>query len=103
MQEVRDPRLADLTVTGVEVTPDLLQARVYFTVLGDNDAEREALAALEHATGYLRTQLAARVQLRFVPELTFQLDTSMAYGRRIDDLLDQITQSAEEQGEPGVD
>jgi ribosome-binding factor A len=90
MREVRDPRLYDVTVTGVEITPDLLIAHVYFTVMGDADQGKQALAALEHAGGFLRTQLAGQVRLRFVPELIFDLDQSAEYGRRIDELLDQV-------------
>jgi ribosome-binding factor A len=93
MREVRDPRLADVTITEVRVTPDLLIARVYFTVLGDSTRQEEAVAALERANGFLRTQLAAQVRLRFAPELIFQLDSSAEYGRRIDELLDQVAAS----------
>jgi ribosome-binding factor A len=97
MREVRDPRLSDVTITEVRVTPDLLIAHIYFTVLGDSEAEKEALAALEHAGGFLRTQLAAQVRLRFAPELTFEVDKSVAYGRRIEELLDQITKDSRAQ------
>lgn len=101
MREVRDPRLAEVTITEVRVTPDLLLARIYFSVLGDAEADREALTALERAGGYLRTQLAERLRLRFVPELVFQLDKSAEYGRRIEELLDQI--AAEESPHDGSD
>jgi ribosome-binding factor A len=90
MFEARDPRLAGVTITGVAVTPDLLLARIHFTVLGDQTAKKEALAGLEHANGFLRTELARRVRLRFVPELAFEQDTSAEYGRRIDELLDLV-------------
>jgi ribosome-binding factor A len=93
MHQVRDPRLAGVTITEVRVTPDLMLARVYFTVLGDTGQDQEALAALERANGYLRTQLAGQVRLRSVPELIFELDTSAAYGQRIDELLTQIAES----------
>jgi ribosome-binding factor A len=92
-REVRDPRLADITITSVQVTPDLLIARVYFVVLGDKDQAQEALAGLESAGGFLRTQLASRVRLRLAPELAFELDRSAEYGRRIDELLSQIDES----------
>lgn len=95
MREARDPRLAGVTVTEVRVSPDLMVARIYFTVLGEPDQDKEALAALDRAKGYLRTQLAGQVRLRSVPELIFELDTSAAYGQRIDELLAQI---AEEDG-----
>jgi ribosome-binding factor A len=90
LREVRDPRLAEVTVTEVRITPDLLLARIYFSVLGEAEAEDAALAALERAGGFLRTQLAERLSLRFMPELTFMLDKSAEYGRRIEELLDQI-------------
>ncbi|MCL7451649.1 MAG: 30S ribosome-binding factor RbfA [Anaerolineae bacterium] len=90
MREVRDPRLGDVTITEVRVTPDLLIARIFFTVLG-NDAERkEAQAGLDSAAGFLRSQLAAQLRLRTVPELIFELDRSAEYGQRIEELLSQI-------------
>ena len=100
LHEVRDPRLAAVTLTGVEVTPDLLLARIHFSVLGTDEDGKEATAGLEHARGYLRTQLAGRVELRFVPDLEFRLDKSAAYGQRIEELLEQIRendQSGDEQ------
>ena len=97
--EVRDPRLANLTITEVNVTPDLLEARIYYTVLGDDEEKFEAQAGLESAGGYLRSLLAAKVQLRSVPELQFFLDTSAEQGRRIDELLAQIAESdAQDEG-----
>ena len=90
MLEARDPRLVGVTVTSVTVTPDLLLARVHFTVLGDQVAKKEALAGLEHANGFLRTELASRIRLRFVPELVFEEDKSAEYGRRIDELLELV-------------
>ena len=101
MREVRDPRLADITITEVRVTPDLLIARIYYTVLGDAEQEKEAATALESALGYLRTQLAGRVRLRLAPELVFELDQSAKYGRHIDELLDQIAASSQDQDEDG--
>lgn len=90
MREARDPRLSAVTITEVRVTPDLLLARIYFSVLGDVEAKKEAQAGLERAGGFLRTQLAERLRLRFVPDLSFLLDESADYGQRIDELLDQI-------------
>ena len=101
MREVRDPRLADITLTEVRVTPDLQIARVYYTVLGDAEEVEAAAAALQSAGGYLRTQLAGRVRLRLAPELVFELDQSAAHGRRIDELLAQI--SVDSESEDGSD
>jgi ribosome-binding factor A len=93
MREARDPRLGSVTLTGVDVSPDLLLARVHFSVLGGEEEEQAALAGFGHAAGFLRSELAGRVRLRFVPELTFKLDKSSAYGQRIDQLLEQIKAS----------
>jgi ribosome-binding factor A len=93
LQGVKDPRLAGVTVTAVEVTKDLLLARVYFTVFEAEDEGKEAQAGLEHAKGFLRTQLAERVELRFVPDLIFAQDKSAQYGQRIDALLNQLKAS----------
>ena len=101
MREVRDPRLAGITLTEVRVTPDLQIARVYYTVLGDAEEAKAAAVALQAAGGYLRTQLAAQVRLRLVPELVFQLDLSAEHGRRIDELLAQITE--DDESEDGSD
>ena len=92
MREVRDPRLADVTITEVRMTPDLLIARVYFTVLGGDEEARDALTALERANGFLRSSLANRVRLRSAPELAFELDNSAAYAQRIDELLAQVAE-----------
>jgi ribosome-binding factor A len=99
LREVRDPRLADVTITEVRMTPDLLIARIYFTVLGDSTRQQEAVAALDHANGFLRTQLAGQVRLRCAPELIFELDSSAEYGRRIDELLDQIAADSSSENE----
>jgi ribosome-binding factor A len=90
LHEMRDPRVSDVTITAVEVTQDLLIARVFVTILGSDGEEQEALAALDHAKGFLRTQLAGRIELRMVPELEFRLDPSVAYAQRIEQLLDQL-------------
>jgi ribosome-binding factor A len=98
--EARDPRLASVTITDVNVTRDLQLARVYFTVLGTDSDKKEVLAALQHATGFLRTRLAAKVELRLVPELAFELDQSVEHGRRIEELLNQLKESDYAYDEP---
>jgi len=87
---IRDPRLAHATVTGVEVSPDLKLARVYVTSLGDADARSSALQGLEHASNYIRRELAQRLEMRHTPELRFALDESWERGERIESLLQQL-------------
>ncbi|HSJ59499.1 MAG TPA: 30S ribosome-binding factor RbfA, partial [Anaerolineae bacterium] len=79
LREVRDPRLEGVTITEVRVTPDLLMARIFFTLLDKDVPVADVQAALERATGFLRSQLGARVRLRLVPELVFMHDMSAAY------------------------
>lgn len=86
-EELRDPRIAFATVTAVEVTSDLRSARVFVSVLGDEEASRGTLAALEGAKHHLRRELGERIDLRFVPDLTFVEDRSAARATRISKLL----------------
>lgn len=95
--ETKDPRLGFITVTGVEVSPDLRQAQVYITILDDDKLEiKNTLAGLTSATSYFRRLLGQSLSLRHVPDLHFKLDTSLAYGMRIDSLLDEIHEESDE-------
>ena len=88
--ELKDPRIGFVTVTGVEVSNDLSVAKVYLSVLGDDEAQDNALKALEKAKGFLRSELGKRIMLRHTPELVFKLDTSIEYGSRIERILNDI-------------
>lgn len=98
--EAEDPRLAMVTVTGVDVDRELAFATIFVSGLGDEERRDEVLAALESARGFLRSQLAARIQLRSFPELRFRWDASYQRGARIEELLDQLKT---EQQDPEVD
>ncbi len=93
--ELNDPRLQFVSVTAVEISPDLRHARVYVSHLGTTEDEPQILQALEHASGYLRRELAHRVVLRYVPDLTFYIDDVLERARRIDALIEQIHQQEE--------
>jgi ribosome-binding factor A len=97
-REVHDPGIGFVTVTRVQMTPDLQQARVFYTVLGDEKARRSSSQALERATPFLRRQIGSRLRLRRVPELTFLFDESIAGQDRIERLLSELHAS-----EPGDD
>ena len=99
-RRLKDPRLGFLTVTGVDVPPDLRSARVFVSTLRDEDVE-SMLAGLEHAKGFLRRELGKRLQLRHVPDLEFKLDRSAARGTHMENLLRRI--SDEERGTEGDD
>ena len=87
---LKDPRIGFVTITAVEMTPDLHLARVYFTVMGDEKARRESEAGLNHSIPYIRRELGKRLRMRYTPDLLFHFDTSIEYGNRIDALLDEV-------------
>jgi ribosome-binding factor A len=89
-REVKDPGIGFVTITWVKVSADLQAARVYYTSLGDERAQRETRRALDRATPYLRRQIAGRLRLRRAPELSFQYDESVAREERVEHLLEQI-------------
>ena len=100
---LKDPRLEMSTVSYVEVTPDLRHARVYISRLG-SEAEQDAmLQGFQRAAGFIRGQLGRRLKLRYIPQLTFELDTGIAYGVRISSMLNKLTAtSATEEPEAEV-
>ena len=89
-REVHDPGVGFVTLTRVRVTPDLQQAHVYYTALGDEKSRRDTERALGRATGFLRRQIGARLRLKRTPELTFHYDESIAGQDRIEQLLSEI-------------
>lgn len=97
-REVHDPGIGFLTFTHVKVSPDLQQARAYYTTLGDDQARRESARALERATPFLRRHIGRRLRLKRVPELTFSFDESIEKNDRIERILQQL--NSERAGEP---
>ena len=85
---MRDPRIHLATISVVEVTGDLRHALVRVSVLGEDDDREGCIEALQHARGFLRTKLAARIKLRHTPELSFKLDRGAEHAERITSLLD---------------
>lgn len=99
LREVADPRLKNITVTGVKIDNELMYADVYINALGDESREKEVLTGLERAKGFLRREVAKRVRLRSAPELKFHWDTTLERGERINRLLSSIEIPP---AEPGV-
>ena len=89
-REVHDPGVGFVTLTRVRVTPDLQQAHVYYTALGDEKSRRNTERALARAAGFLRRQIGARLRLKRTPELTFHYDESIAGQDRIEQLLNEL-------------
>jgi len=88
--DVNDPRLSDVTVSGIKLSADRARARVYFSVLGDEERERQAGDGFAAAAPFLRRQLGKRMRLRVVPKLEFFRDTSYEYGDRMERLFDRL-------------
>ena len=88
-KDLRDPRVGFVTVTGVKTSPDLRHARVYVSVLGDEQARSESLEGLRSAHGFLQGRVAAELPLKHTPTLTFEYDESIDRGMRISRLIDE--------------
>jgi len=89
-RQLRDPRIGFVSVTDVELSGDLRHAKIFVSVLGDEEAKRRTMEALEHATGFVRGELGRRVQLRYTPEVLFRLDESIERGTRVVALLREV-------------
>jgi ribosome-binding factor A len=94
--EVEDPRLGYVTVTGAKLTADLRTAKVYVSVLGTEEEVRGSLAALRHASGFIRHQLGAVLRIRHIPELHFVYDDADLRAARIEELLSEEAAKAGE-------
>ena len=90
LHRVKDPRLGFVTLTHVSVTPDLRSARVFYSVLGDENAKKGSQIALEKSAGFLQKEIGTALKLRNTPKLTFSLDDSLDRGMEIDRVLRDI-------------
>lgn len=99
--QLKDPRVGFVTVTRVEVTPDLRKAIVYYTVMGQDRDHRRTRAGLNSAKAHLRSVLGQQVRLKFTPDLEFHEDVGLAQVERVTELLKQISSSDE--SEPAGD
>ena len=88
--DLKDPRIGFVTVTGVETTADLRQARVFVSVLGSEDARQESLAGLEAAHGVLQGRLARELRMKRTPQLAFEYDPTVERGVRMTQLIDEL-------------
>ncbi len=92
--DIKDPRISPLTsVVAVEVAPDLKSCKVYISVLGDEEAQKNTIKGLRSAEGYIRTKLAKSINLRNTPQLTFVLDQSIEYGVNMSKLIDEVNRN----------
>lgn len=99
--EIKDPRVAGamISVVAVEVTPDLKYCKAYISVLGEEERAKDAIVGLKSAVGYIRRELAHRVNLRNTPEISFVLDQSIEYGVNMSRLIDEVTKDLKDRPE----
>jgi ribosome-binding factor A len=95
LRKVKDPRIGFVTVTGVDLSPNLRFAKVYYSLLGTQEDRQRAEQGLKSASGFIKRELGARLQLKFVPDIVFLFDESLEYGDRMERILREL------QGESG--
>jgi ribosome-binding factor A len=88
--ELKDPRIGFVTVTGVDTSADLRQARVYVSVLGNQRKREKSIAGLQSAHGVLQAKLAAELRMKWTPQLTFEYDPTVDQGMRMSQLIDEL-------------
>lgn len=97
---IKDPRIAPMTsVVAVEVAPDLKTCKAYISVLGDEKAQEDTIKGLQSAEGYIRRELARKLNMRNTPEIKFVMDQSIAYGVAMSKMIDDVTKDLKEEEE----
>ena len=97
---IKDPRVAPMTsVVAVEVAPDLKTCKAYISVLGDEKAQEDTIKGLHSAEGYIRRELARKLNMRNTPEIKFVMDQSIAYGVAMSKMIDDVTKDLKEEEE----
>ena len=97
-QELKDPGIGFVTITGVEVSADLKRAHIYYSILGDEESKTKTAKALKRACGFVQHEIGKRLRLKHVPEVEFHFDGSVEYGTRIEELIRKIHQQDEASG-----
>ena len=95
--EIKDPRINPMTsVVAVEVAPDLKTCKAWISVLGHEESQKDTLAGLKSAEGYIRNQLARKINLRNTPEIRFIIDQSIEYGVNMSRMIDEVNRADDE-------
>ncbi len=96
MNKIRDPRVKGVTLTGISLSNDLKNARIFFSVLGAESDVKQAMAGLESAKGFIKRQLGSGLELRNVPDIIFDHDPTLANGNRLEQLFKKIQDEEKE-------
>ena len=92
---IKDPRVGFITITNIVLSDDLRQAKVYYSIIGDEKQKKDSQIGLERAQSYIQKELASRVQLRYTPILRFYFDEGLAYEMRINRILEELDLGAQ--------
>jgi ribosome-binding factor A len=103
LTELNDPRVRDVTVTHVEMTPDMRQAKIHVSVMGDETKQRLSMAGLKSAAGFLQSKVASRIDTRYTPRLEFLLDMGVKKSIAIAEILRRVLPSGPDAGLPQDD
>lgn len=90
LTDLKDPRVRDVTVTAVEVSPDMRQAKIHVSVMGDDSRQQLSLRGLQNAAGFLQSKVAKRIDTRYTPRLTFMLDLGVKRSLEISRILQRV-------------
>lgn len=96
MRELKDPRIGFVTVTEVDVSSDLRNAKLYVSILGSDKQIEDTWKGLNSSLGFIRRELAHRIRLKFIPEIKFLMDTSLEYSAHIQELLIKVQKDEED-------
>lgn len=90
ISDLKDPRVRDVTVTHVEMTPDMREAKVYVSIMGDATHQNLSLRGLQHARGFLQAKIAERIETRYTPRLRFMIDMGVKRSIEVAEILDRV-------------
>lgn len=97
-RDLKDPRVGFVSVTDVELSPDLRHAKIFVSILGDPEAKAKTMEGLASAQGFVRTELARRIRLRHIPQVVFRQDDSIEHGARVNRLLRDVVEGRKSGG-----
>ncbi|MFN3191581.1 MAG: 30S ribosome-binding factor RbfA [Aureliella sp.] len=103
LTEIRDPRVENVTVTGVEVAPDMRTATVLVSIMGDEGRQQLCLRGLHNSAGFLQSKVAKRIETRYTPRLTFEIDDGVKKSLEVGRILQQIAKEREEREKEQTD
>ncbi|MHB1456633.1 MAG: 30S ribosome-binding factor RbfA [Armatimonadota bacterium] len=89
-RELKDPRLGFITITGAEVSKDLRHAKIFISVMGDENQKQETFGVLQRASGFIRSEFSKRATMKMVPAISFRMDSGVEQGARIFELLQKV-------------